>query len=127
MNNAHNSIFTKSEFELEVVSKGAFIDDDPGFGDCEYLVETFVIRLNHVALNEWIFTRRLPDDYENVGYTREEWEAKNKNREKRREELKEAIAAALQIPKSESLTVAQTLAEIFTVVTMRKVVPITND
>ena len=46
-----NEIFRKNEFAVQVIARGAFLDNDPGYGGKVYQVETATIRLNHIALN----------------------------------------------------------------------------
>ena len=41
-------------FAIEIVSAESFIDDDPGFKGKSYTVQTYIIRLNHVALKAWL-------------------------------------------------------------------------
>ncbi len=47
--------FEGNGFALQVISKGAFVDNGTGNGS-SYLVEVITIRLNHIALNAWILS-----------------------------------------------------------------------
>ena len=110
-----NAIFKKDKFAIEIISKGSFIDDDPSFKGKGYVVETFVIRLNHVSLNEWILSkvREDQDSYE----TTEKWEAHCEERKARRAALEKRITEELDIdPNRGSVSITQSVSEIFTVV-----------
>ena len=47
-----NTQFEGNEFALQIIAKGGFIDT--GQPDKAYAVEATIIRLNHIALNEWL-------------------------------------------------------------------------
>ena len=117
-----NDIFRMDRFAIEIVSAGGFLDDDPGFMGKTYNVQTYTIRLNHVALDAWRAATATDDHEDN-----ETWEASHPGEdrqtyraavEKRKAEFDSQIAAALQITGAAtgSFSVAQILSEIFAVV-----------
>lgn len=117
-----NEIFQTGRFAIEIVSAGGFLDDDPGFGGKTYNVQTYTIRLNHVALAEWRLATAT-DDHED-GETWQAWHP-GENRQdyraalkKRRAEFDAKVADALQITGAAdgSFSVVQVLSEIFAVV-----------
>ena len=110
-----NEIFRKDEFAISVITKGGFFDNDPGFNGKQYKVDTYVIRLNHIALNEWIMSEanNWPECYE----TREEYDAYLAEKKAQREALERKIAAAVGIvPGLGGVTITKNVSEIFTVV-----------
>ena len=112
-----NEIFHKNEFAVQVIARGAFLDNDPGHGGKVYQVETATIRLNHIALNEWLCNqanRRL-EDFDTVM----EWAAYMCRRWNITNELKRKIAAAAgfpPIPDNANVNVQQVISEVFAVV-----------
>lgn len=44
---------SETEFDFEVIATGSFLDGDPAFLGKVYRVETVMIRLNPVALNDY--------------------------------------------------------------------------
>ena len=115
---------------IQVISKGSVVDTQPGWNDASnqavdesFLVETIAIRLNHVALNEWLNSKTPvcypPSDY---GISWDEYKAKNGKCEKRREALEKRIRDDLGIDMTQgSFAVNQIVAEFFAVVTMRRI------
>ncbi len=113
---AINEIFRKDEFAVQVVARGAFLDNDPGYGGKVYQVETATIRLNHIALGEWQDSRinREPDDFD----TDEEWGKYLDGQLKiiRDMDRKIAVAAGFPpIPDNADPIVKQVLGEVFAV------------
>ena len=107
-----NEIYRKNEFAVQVVAKGSFLDSDPGYGGKVYEVETATIRLNHVAMNEWIFTQ-VTNDRECYD-TDEEWKQYLDEKKKRAEEFDRKIADALGFDTSvASVRVSQVVSEVF--------------
>lgn len=111
-----NEIFRKDEFAVQVVTRGAFLDNDPGYGGKVYQVETATIRLNHIALGEWQDSRinREPDDFD----TDEEWGKYLDGQLKIIRNMDRKIAAAAgfpPIPDNADPIVKQVLGEVFAV------------
>ena len=100
------------EFNISVVSKGTFVDQG-----CE--ITAITIRLNPVAMNEWIFSSLLNDRmcYEK----QEEWEAYKAEKETARAAWESKIYELLGIEKAEGcgLSITRNVSEIFTVVYMQ--------
>ena len=114
-----NDIFKKNEFSIQIISSGAFLDNDPGYRGKVYLVETFVIRLNHIALNEWLLVqaRNYRDHYE----TEQEWQDYLAQKEIQLQAFNDKVAAAVGCdPSAGSITITQALSEIFTVVNIQE-------
>ena len=116
-----NEIFKTDCFAIEIVSAESFLDDDPGFKK-PYTVQTYMIRLNYVALAAWR-AATATDDREDD----ETWAAWHPDEDrqtyraavdKRREDFDKQIAAALQITGAAtgSFSVVRVLSEIFAVV-----------
>nr|DAP69532.1 MAG TPA: hypothetical protein [Caudoviricetes sp.] len=109
-----NKFFEGKEFAVQVIAKGAFVDQ-PTEGSKPYLVETATVRLNHVALGEWqqafVFSR---DCFE----TREEWEQYKKAKSSMRQTFKTRVGAAVGFapgPGKENINVEQVVSEVFAV------------
>lgn len=113
-----NSIYKTNEFAIEVISRGSFLDDDPGYEDI-YAVETATIRLNHIALNQWLLSQMYnPQEcYE----TEKEWEAHRREIDERRDNCERKIIAALGWgPDRKGITITRIISEVFTVVYIHK-------
>lgn len=118
--------FEGNEFALQVISKGAFVDNGT-WVDSSYLVEATTIRLNHIALNAWILSECLNtrDCYEDGEKGDIEWEAHKAEYEERRKAWKAQIFEALGLevdPDKESVCITQSQSEVFTVVRIKKIV-----
>ena len=89
------------------------------FKDQGYEIATTVIRLNLVAMNEWIFSSLLNDRlcYETI----EEWEVYMAETEEKRKDWENKVLEKLGITKAENcgLSITQSVSEIFTVVYMK--------
>lgn len=108
-----------SNFTIEVITMGAFLDDDPGF-KTRFLVETTVFRANHIALNEYLFSTVLNcrETYE----TEEAWQAYIDIKKQKRAAWEKKIAEILDIDTELcSLSITQSLSEIFTAVAIRSI------
>ena len=108
------------DFEVKVISEGWFVDTAVGPG-ASFLVEVYVIRLNHVALNDYILsgTMNCRDCYD----TDEEWEEHKVEYEARRNEFNKRVVDALYLNPDRvggSVKITQSQSEIFTVVHTRK-------
>lgn len=113
---AINEIFRKDEFAVQVIARGAFLDNDPGYGGKVYRVETATIRLNHIALNEWLCNQanRCREDFD----TDKEWAAYMDRQRNITNELNRKIAAAAgfpPIPDNANVNVQQVISEVFAV------------
>lgn len=117
--------FEGNEFALQVIAKGAFVDNGT-YVDSSYLVEATTIRLNHVALNAWILSKCLNtrDCYEDGAKGDAEWEAHKAEYEERRKVWKAQVLEALGLevdPDKEGVCITQSQSEVFTVVHIRKI------
>lgn len=119
---AGNNIFKTDRFAIEIISSGEFLDDDPGFGGKLYTVQTYTIRLNHVALAAWQ-AATATDDHEDdetwaAWHPGEDRQTYRAAVEKRKAEFDAQIASALQITGATtgSFSVVRVLSEIFAVV-----------
>lgn len=113
--------FEGSEFAIQVIAKGAFVDSGSGGGKV-YLIEATTVRMNHVALNAWILsqTYNCRECYE----TNEEWEAHKTEYEERRKAVITKIVDALGIdPEKGSVCITQSLSEVFAVVHIQDITP----
>lgn len=113
--------FEGNDFSLQVISKGSFIDDGVEDGSL-YLVEATTIRLNHVALNAWIFSECLNtrDCYEDGEKGDAEWEAHKTKYAERRRNWQKQITDILEIDTdSGGISITQSQSEVFTVVYIR--------
>lgn len=109
-----NEIFKTNEPAIEIVTSGSFIDEDAGK---RWKVNTFVIRLNHILGNEYIFSNPIdPEKWAWFGYeSKEEAYAENDNRAKRRESVESKVRELLGISEG-SYSLTRNVSEIFTVV-----------
>ena len=117
-----NEIFKTDRFAIEIVSACGFLDDDPGFRGKTYSVQTYTVRLNHVALDAWRAATATDDREDDETWTAwhpgEDRQTYRAAVEKRKAEFDANIAAALQITGADtgSFSVVQVLSEIFAVV-----------
>ena len=105
-----NEIFKTNDFAVEVIATGGFDDEvEPGK---TYRVDTKTLRLNHIALNEYIMAQVMNDrtTYE----TDKEWRDYLADKEKKRENFIHRVASAAGFP-DDGVSVAQVVSEIFTV------------
>ena len=104
---------------IQIVAKGAILDTEMNE---HFLVEATTIRVNHVILNEWLNTNpMLCDPPEDFGLSREEYNQRLAERQKRRKKLEDQVAADLRIDRAQgSFAMERIVAEFFTIVTMRK-------
>lgn len=115
--------FDGNEFALQVISKGAFVDNGT-WVDSSYLIEATTIRLNHIALNTWILSEcfNTRDCYEDGEKGDAEWKAHKAEYEGRRKAWKAQIIQALEIDTAKgSVSITQSQSEVFTVVHIRKI------
>lgn len=109
-----NKFFEGKEFAVQVIAKGAFVDQ-PSEGGKTYLVETATVRLNHVALGEWQQAFVIGcNDCKN----REQWERYKKAKLGLRKAFKEKLARAVGFapgPGKENINVEQVVSEVFAV------------
>lgn len=101
------------KFDVEIVTEGQFVDQG-------YLVKTIVIRLNSVAMNEFILSDILNcrECYE----TENEWQEYKTKKTKKREEWENKILQKFGFVKNDknSFCIAENVSEIFTVVIMER-------
>lgn len=110
--------FEADTFAIQVVARGSYIDDGVGNGK-SYLINTYVIRLNHVALNDWILSevKNSPDVFNSLG----EWENHKAKYKVRRETWNNKIIDSLGIDGyTGSVCITQSQSEVFTVVRIRE-------
>lgn len=116
-----NEIFRTNRFAIAIVSAESFLDDDPGFKK-PYTVQTYIIRLNHVALAVWQAATATDDREDDETWVAwhpdEDRQTYRASVDKRMADFKEQIAAALQITGTStgSFSVVRVLSEIFAVV-----------
>lgn len=114
-----NEIYRKNDFAIQVVAKGSFLDSDPGYGGKVYEVETATIRLNHVAMNEWIFAQVMND--RECYDTDEEWKQYLADTKTWAGEFEKKIADALGFDTSmASVSISQVVSEVFGVAYIRE-------
>lgn len=90
--------FENNQFVIQILAKGAFVDNSTGTGKA-FLVETYTLRVNHVAHNEWS-------------------EAKSKAA---KTEFKNKVCKALELNQNlGGINVVQVQLELFTVVHIRE-------
>ena len=116
-----NKIFRTDEFAIEVISTGATIDEIQDYkGTARYLIRTAVIRLNHVALNDWNFSDTRRDLMWYFGGDKKAYEVYCAEQEKKREEVERKIADLLDFP-PDSTVITKNMSEIFTVVKISEI------
>ena len=115
-----NKFFEGKEFAVQVIAKGAFVDQ-PSEGSKPYLVETATVRLNHVALGEWQQAFVIGcNDCKN----REQWERYKKAKLGLRKAFKEKLARAVGFDpdmEKEEFNVEQVVSEVFAVCWLHEV------
>lgn len=109
-----------AEFAFQIIAKGSVVDTLPE-ANASYLVETFTIRLNHVALNAWVNSEPRNYDPDWDGLTQEEGERLNKERAEQREAFERRIQEDIGFDNARGFTVKQIVSEFFGVVTMRRI------
>ncbi len=105
--------FDSNDFALEVITKGSFVDKVDGKS---YIVEATTVRLNHVAMNAWIMSSDL--NSRSTYNTDGEYRAYKDKIQTKRHTWEENVLFALDMTRtdSQSVHIAQALAEVFTVV-----------
>ena len=106
--------FEGNEFAIQVIAKGAFVDEGTGNGK-SYIVEATTIRMNHVALEAWIMSQTM--NHRECYETQGEWEAHQAKYAERRKVVTAQIAEALEIDSTKGgFSITQSQSEVFTVV-----------
>lgn len=102
MENKQNDVF-----DFEIIADGEV-------GDAEYHIRTVVIKMNQLAMNEWLQTDINPYIYN----TYEEWEAYKTRCIEKRKKWEKKVISQLELHRSKNtiVTVTQNVNEIFTVV-----------
>lgn len=104
------------KFEVKLIAKGSFVDSEPGN---LFLVETYTIRLNHIALNDWLLSEchNCRECYIDGEVGDAQWKAYQAERAELRKMWTDQIIAAIAINVGEgSICITQALSEVFTVV-----------
>ena len=112
----------ESKFEVQVIAKGSFVDDAAGDGGV-YLVEAFMVRLNHVALNRWILSEgfSVRECYPEGVEGDIQWEAHKAEYLAKRDAWIDRVTEILGIdPRVGSVKITQAQSEVFSVVHIRK-------
>ena len=105
-------------FGLQLLAKSSFVDNTAVPKE-HFLVETFTVRLNRVALNAWLLSEM--DNVREFYATEEEWEAHKAEYKKKRSIVRSQILDALEIdPASGGGNILQVLTDVFSVVHVRK-------
>lgn len=110
----------KDDFEVEVISRGSYIDRD-GDGGCQ--IETFTLRLNHVALNAYLLSDMMNcrGCYTNDDTGQARFEAHRAEYAARREVWKTKTLKAIGVePGDGSVAITQVVAEVFAAVWIRE-------
>lgn len=119
--NSSNVNFEGNDFALQIIAKGAFVDNGSGGGK-SFLIETTVIRLNWVALNEWLLSTTF--NSRSCYETAEEWEAHKMQYEEKHAAVKKKIVDAVEgiiDENKESVNVSQSQSEVFTLVHIKNI------
>ena len=104
----------KEEFGVEIIARGAFVDTgvEPGRAYC---VEIYTLRLNHVAVNEYIFTTLMNN--KDCYSKHEEWLEYLDDRRAKLEEWKNRIINMVKCDVSKGgISITQAQSEVFTLV-----------
>ena len=120
----NNDRFEGADFALQIMSKGSFIDTGTGQPDKAFSVEATTIRLNWVALNEWLSSimcnRR--EVYEDGPAGDAQWEAHKTEYAERRKTVEGKIITSLGLdPGRGSIMIRQVQSEVFTVLNIWEV------
>ncbi len=109
--------FEGDEFAMQIMANGRFEDNGTG-GDKSYTVEATTLRLNHVALNEWLETKTFDsrECYADGPDGDAEWKGVQERCKARRSAFDERIKAALGIKPDKGVFIEQAHSEVFTVV-----------
>ena len=113
----NNGKFEESNFALQIMSKGSFIDTGSNPNSI-YALEATTVRLNWVAQNDWIMTRtsNCRDCYQDGPAGDAEWEAHKNEYADKRETWENNIKNAIGLEGAEgSIVIKQIQAEVFTV------------
>lgn len=111
MHNFGNNIFETNEFALQVISSGWFLDNDESFNGKMFAVETATVRLNHVALDEYIMKASLLNCRECYD-TDEEWAKYSETKKRNLEQFNAKVAKATGF-ETDGLTITQVQSEVF--------------
>ncbi|MGD9567500.1 MAG: hypothetical protein AB7V48_04160 [Sedimentibacter sp.] len=113
--------FERNIFAVQLISKGSYVDDvnDGVDSGKSYLIETYVIRLNPTALNDWILSEMM--NSRDVYDSNEEWEAHKVKYKNRRNTVNNKIINSLGLNEvSGGICITQSQSEVFTVVHVRE-------
>ena len=116
-----NEIFQKNEFAVEIVASGKTLDNSPSFNGKAYSIDTWVIRLNHIALSEWMKSAPVNvNDWEWDYESKEAAEAAAAEHEKNLAAFEAKIKDILKITHG-SAAINRNVSEIFTVVNIHEI------
>lgn len=113
--------FESNEFAIQVIAKGAYVDNGSGGGK-SFLIEATTVRMNHIALNAWLLsqTSNCRECYD----TDEEWEAHKAEYGRRHNAVKAKIIVALGLDTAKgSVCITQSQSEVFAVVHIQDITP----
>jgi hypothetical protein len=113
-----------NEFDFDVIARGSFLDHDTGSLDSSgrqkvYSIEAITIRLNHIALNDWLLSEILNvrECYVAGPEGDRKWEEHKAEYKARRDAWKKAVVNKLGLDTDAgSVCITQALSEVFTVV-----------
>lgn len=112
-----NSVdFEGNEFAIQVIAEGSYVDNGCGDGK-SFLIETTIVRMNHIALNAWILSCMW--NCRECYNTDEEWESYKAKKADERKAVETNIISALGIKANVnkgSICITQSQSEVFTVV-----------
>ena len=108
------------KFALEVIARGSYTDKVPGIGGQDIFVITAItVRLNHIALNEWILSECM--NTSDCYTSQDEWLAHVKEYKEKRLLWESKVEAALGVVDKGCVKITQAQSEVFTVVHIFKV------
>jgi hypothetical protein len=115
-----NKQFEGNEFAIQIMAKGNFVDTAAAPGKV-FIVEAITIRLNWVALNEWLLSSmsNVRECYKDGTEGDAEWEAHKVEYKQKREAVRNKIISDLGISEG-SVCIEQAHSEVFTVVNCRE-------
>ena len=117
--NMNNTFKTTTDFAIEIIAEGSFVDVSDGLSSAIYENETKTIRLNRVAMREWWESEPLEEleDFRTLG----DWYTYADEKSELRANFENKLCHALGYDDWDSFTVAQVLSNIFTVVAVRDI------
>ena len=111
--NVTNIWIISDEFDVEVISRGSYLDNSTGDGKT-WKIEVITLRMNHIALNKWLLSECL--NCRDCYSTDEEWQAHRAEKKAEREAWAAEITNILKIGEAGGVSITQSQSEIFTLV-----------